>query len=236
MTKAVQDDIDRERSKRTAPLDVSLSETLISEIIAMRHPPGSWLREKDIAARFGVSRSPVREALRHVAKAGFVQMHPWRGAQVVDLSPTETRHIFDLLEAIYGVMARVAAETIPERNFPEIVNLLKRCEAAVEEGTLAQRVAASFELGRRLGKLSASHYAFEMVIYTGRLAMWQHRYLMPDDLEAARRSLEIHRALVSAVLARDGNTAEWAARTLVAITRSTLIPTMMQGRAGPEND
>jgi DNA-binding FadR family transcriptional regulator len=68
------------------PLDVEIANRLIREIIGLKLAPGSWLREQEIAARFGVSRSPVREALRHIAKQGFVEMHPWRGAQLVELS------------------------------------------------------------------------------------------------------------------------------------------------------
>ena len=92
------------------PLDVAIANRLIRDIIALRYPPGSWLREQEIAERFGVSRYPVREALRHVTKQGYLEMHPWRGAQLVELSEDTTVHIFDMLEALYGVVARQSTD------------------------------------------------------------------------------------------------------------------------------
>lgn len=209
------------------PLDVKLGDVLIRDIIALRYPPGSWLREQEIAERFQISRSPVREALRHVARRGFVRMVPWRGAQVVELSAQETRYIFDLLESVFGIVARIAAETFPEERFKELWDLMEYGDSLFErESTREERVGFTFDLGQKMARWGGSRTSYELLTYAGSLALWQHRFLPADDLATAKRQLEIHRVLVSAVTARDAQTAEWAARSMVALTRSNLLEQM----------
>lgn len=211
------------------PLDVQISHQLIREIIGMEHPPGSWLREQDIAERFGVSRSPVREALRHVAKAGFLQMHPWRGAQVVELSEETTRQIFDMLEALYGVVARLAAKSMPDDKIAKLKEMLARASVLAKPGhTRQQRTDFSFEFGRLIGKWGAEPTTYEMFTQVGNLAMWQHRFMQTED-EFARRSMEIHHVMVSAIAARDPDKAEWAARAIVDLSRERVYPYLPHG-------
>lgn len=216
-------------------LDVDIAHKLIREIIATEHLPGSWLREQDIAERFNVSRSPVRDALRHVAKAGFVVMHPWRGAQVVELSEETTRQIFDLLESLYGVVARLAAQTMPVEKMQRLQEYLVRGDVIAGPGhTRQDRVAFSFELGRYIGKWGCEPKTYEVFTHVGNLAMWQHRFMETEDV-FARRSMEIHHVLVSSICARDGAKAEWAARAIVDLSRDRVFPQLLEhGAKNPQ--
>jgi DNA-binding GntR family transcriptional regulator len=206
------------------PLDVEIANRLIREIISQNHAPGSWMREQEIAERFSVSRSPVREALRHIAKQGFVEMHPWRGAQIVELSEDTTVHVFDMLEALYGVVARHAAQSMP----PEKIVKLREFEGILETlarpgATMQQRVAKSFEIGRFIGKWGTTAKTYDVFTHVGNLAMWQHRYMQTEDV-FARRSKEVHIVMFSAIETRDPVRAEWAARTIVDLSRDRILP------------
>src|SRR3546814_6040270 len=59
--------------------DRVIARLLTDDIVEWRIPPGSWLREREIAARFGVSHAPVREAFRPTGRIGLAQVRPWRG-------------------------------------------------------------------------------------------------------------------------------------------------------------
>ncbi len=230
MTKRVSERIRSARKAKTSngelPLDVEIANRLIREIIALQHTPGAWLREQEIAERFGVSRSPVREALRHIAKAGFVHMHPWRGAQIVELSGETTVHVFDMLEALYGVVARHAAQTMPVEKMLKLKGFLKRGDKVSKPGvTMQERVALSFEMGRYIGKWGTTAKTYEVFTHVGNLAMWQHRFMQTEDF-FARRSMEIHHVMVSAIEARDGARAEWAARAIVDLSRDRILPNL----------
>jgi DNA-binding GntR family transcriptional regulator len=208
------------------PLDVEIANRLIREIIGLKYPPGSWLREQEIAERFGVSRSPVREALRHIAKQGFIEMHPWRGARLVELSDETTVHVFDMLEALYGVVARHAAQSMPASKMLKLRDFLKRGNQVAQPGvSMEERVALSFDIGRYIGKWGTSAKTYEVFTHVGNLAMWQHRFMRTEDL-FARRSMEIHMVLVSAIEARDPERAEWAARAIVDLSRDRIFPNL----------
>lgn len=211
-------------SKRDLPHDAVIAEQLIQDIVTGVYPPGQWIREQEIAERFGVSRTPVRNAFRHVARAGFIDVRPWRGAQVLQLSADETKYVLDLLEVLYGVGMRIAAETLPERHFPEVDELLLASERAAERSALTERIAITFELGRKIAKRSASHLAYEMLVRVGNLAMWQHRFFDFDVRAVVQQSIVMHRDLVDAIKGRRPADAERIAREIVALTRSFLIP------------
>jgi GntR family transcriptional regulator, rspAB operon transcriptional repressor len=206
------------------PLDVAIAHRLIREIIGLKLQPGSWLREQEIAERFGVSRSPVREALRHIAKQGFVEMHPWRGAQLVELSGETTVHVFDMLEAMYGVVAKHAAQSMPGDKLPKLRGYLKLVDQAAKPGvSMQERVGLSFEIGRYIGKWGTTAKTYEVFTHVGNLAMWQHRFMQTEDV-FARRSKEVHYVLVSAIETRDPVRAEWAARAIVDLSRDRILP------------
>ncbi len=208
------------------PLDVAIANRLIRAIIALRYPPGSWLREQEIAERFGVSRSPVREALRHVTKQGYLEMHPWRGAQLVELSEDTTVHIFDMLEALYGVVARHAAQSMPADKIKQLRAYHPAIEKVAKAGvSMQERVRLSFEVGNYIGKWGTTAKTYEVFTQVGGLAMWQHRFMQTED-EFARRSKEIHYVMFSAIEARDPSRAEWAGRAIIDLSRDRILPNL----------
>lgn len=215
---------DQLSSDRDLPHDTVIADRLIKDIVTGKYHPGQWIREQEIAERFGVSRTPVRNAFRQVAREGFIEVRPWRGAQVLNLSADDTRYVLDLLEVLYGVGMRIAAETLPEKYFPLVDKLLAAGERAAERNELSERIAITFELGRKMAQWSSSHLAYEMLVRVGNLAFWQHRFFDFDVRALVSKSVLMHRELVSAVKTRKAAKAEQIARDIVALTRSFLIP------------
>jgi DNA-binding GntR family transcriptional regulator len=72
--------------------------------------PGQMLRQEEVAARLGVSRSPLREALPRLEAEGMVVLHPRRGYAVISLDPAEIFELFDLRILLEGELARHAVE------------------------------------------------------------------------------------------------------------------------------
>jgi DNA-binding GntR family transcriptional regulator len=213
---------DVEATRPDLPLDARVSQIIIREIIAEHHAPGVWLREVEVAKRLGVSRPVVREAFRNVYRAGFVEIEPWRGARVVELTLVETGRLLALLEVNFGVVGEIAAESLPESMFERLDSLLVQLDEAVSSGGVADRVRLSFAIARLLSRYGGSPTAHDVLMRVGSLVLWQHRYLEPDDRGVARRSAAMVRALVDAVKARDAETAGACARNVVLITKSTL--------------
>lgn len=211
------------RRKSDQTLDTRLSETLIREIIDGLYPPGAWLREQEISTRHSVSRASVREAVRSVARAGFVEMRPWRGAQVTKVSGEELLDIFSLLEEMYAQCARLAATQFPEQMFDRLDAMMASIETAATSGANREELyTASFAIGQVIGRQSGSQLAYRMLTQVGNLALWQQRLLQPGNSQSEQQSLSAHRILVSAIKDRHPEIAAAAARMVVMITRRSL--------------
>lgn len=186
---------------------------------------GARLPEEDLAARAGVSRTPVREALRKLAAEGFVTFAPNRGAQVATWSDDDLEEIFGLRALLESHAAAQAATRIAAGDLAALDTLADRMEHAAAQATpgALDRVA---ELNNRFHRtiLDAAgsrrlHALLDTVIVLPLVHRTFHRY----TTAALRRSMNHHRELLAAFAAGDG---EWAAtvmRTHVLAARAVLL-------------
>lgn len=107
---------------------------LRQEIIAGRLRPGDRLVERDLAERFGVSRVPVREAIRALVAEGFVHFETPRRTVVRRLTPSDVRELFELREALEVYAAGLAASRATPDDLAEVERLLDLAAAATEAG------------------------------------------------------------------------------------------------------
>src|SRR5262245_32416607 len=91
--------------------------------------PGERLREEDLAQRTGVSRTPVREALRRLALEGFVDLQPGRGVQVVSWSDQDLDEIFSVRALLEGYGAAQAAQRATREHVEALTALCDRMDA-----------------------------------------------------------------------------------------------------------
>ncbi len=92
-------------SKRASPL----KETLEQEIVTGELVPGTRLEEMGLAERFGVSRTPVREALNQLASIGLVEIRPRRGAVVAAIGLKQMMEMFEVMAELEGMCGKLAA-------------------------------------------------------------------------------------------------------------------------------
>lgn len=115
---------------RTEALRLQIADENISGVLE----PGTPLDEQELAARFGVSRTPVREAIRQLAASGLVSVRPHRGAVVALPTPTQLDDMFEAMGELEALCAGLAARnmTVPERRGLEALHQALR--ALVHEG------------------------------------------------------------------------------------------------------
>ncbi|MDC7987319.1 GntR family transcriptional regulator, partial [Rhodoplanes sp. TEM] len=178
---------------------------------------GQRLSEPDIAKRFHTSRSPVREALRRLEQVGLVVIEPRRGASVK--APNE-RDIADMLairEALEGMAARLAAE----RAEPEDIARLESC-AADPAVTDAEPTLALVEFHDALAQ-AAKNPALQTML-RGSLNLFRMVRMRPADHHARKaRAADEHAAILAAIVARDPDAAEEAARRHIRTMRKQLL-------------
>jgi len=121
------------------------------EILSNRMPPGFQAPEPEIAARLGMSRTPVREALIRLEADGLVKLIPRRGARVLPISTEDMREIYEILTALEPEVAARLAERKPSRN--ELESLIQAnadMERALEEDNLDVWATADDRFHRQL--------------------------------------------------------------------------------------
>jgi DNA-binding GntR family transcriptional regulator len=137
-----------------ASLSKVVSEKIRGQILAGRLRPGERLVEDRLSAELGVSRVPVREALRGLSMEGLVRLEPNRGASVTEVTPELLAELVEVRTLLEALNARLAAR----RHDPEIVALLqdtlRRGNEAAQSGTADQLAQLNAEFHERLAEAS----------------------------------------------------------------------------------
>jgi DNA-binding GntR family transcriptional regulator len=116
-----------EGSKSAKPVAVSLHGEILSRLrdflVEGNLTEGARIPERQLCEEFGISRTPLREALKVLASEGLVELLPNRGARVRELGPKELSELFDLMGGLEALAGRLACEKISEAEFDEIEQL-----------------------------------------------------------------------------------------------------------------
>jgi DNA-binding GntR family transcriptional regulator len=119
----------RRRGKQPLTRSFELREKIEDEIATGRIVPGSKLDETELATRFRVSRTPIREALIQLASTGFVEMRPRRGAVVPEVAPRRLVEMFELMAELEAMCGRLAARRMSDGDHRPLVHAQEACEA-----------------------------------------------------------------------------------------------------------
>ncbi len=184
---------------------------LRDDILARRAAPGERLVESELTSRFGVSRGPIREALRRLAAEGLIEHLPNRGAIVRRLTPQEIGELFQIRTELEALAARLAAGASADRGKRAIFE--NAIAPIFEEGS---RESCSYLME------NADFHAAVMILAGNRqlhdLSLRLHLPLImaqvadvltPQVLEA---SVGEHRAIAAAILSQDAAAADAAMR------------------------
>ncbi|MES2682149.1 MAG: GntR family transcriptional regulator [Pseudomonadota bacterium] len=217
--------------QRPPPLIQSTIRRLLRDILTGVYGPGDRIREAEVAERFGISRAPVREALRVLEQDGLVVIAPFRGASVIDPSPQEIADLFDLLGTVYGAMARFAVRHSSDADLQRFSTDVALFSRAVAEGRDSfYLVDIAYRAGTDLGESCGSPIAAGMMRRLGRVAYWLHSYLLPVPRRWQMQGATKFRRLEQALLARSEEKSETAARKLVQHTRELLVQHALQAQ------
>lgn len=175
--------------------------------------PGEWLREEDLAATIGVSRTPVREALGKLHGEGLVVLTPNRGAQVTEWAEQDLNELFSLRALLEGFGARLAASKITPDQLVELESLADQMEGEVASSASPQRLAPVHRTFHLLVATAAANRRLQVVISSVTQLAWLQRTLERYGPEYMNRSTTQHREIIAAL--RAGNP-DWAQSIMVA--------------------
>jgi len=220
--------------RRPASLPEQIAEQVSQRILAGELQAGDRIQEQELSEGFGVSRGPIREALRILEKDGVIRILPNRGAHVTALSLKEVREIFEIREVLHGVVGRQSCENI-ER---EVLNEFGACVAEAERlaakaGSLNDYMKISQRLGQLLLQGSNNDWLRELLASLARQTM-RYRQLGLSSAERRRESSLNWRKLYQAFKRKDPVTADTVARRLVHDSMVEAVKCLIRdGQASP---
>ena len=142
-----------------------VAERLRSRIFAHELPQGGWIDEQALALEYGISRTPLREALKVLAAEGLVVLKPRRGCYVTELSEQDIDEVFPVMAMLEGRVAEEAARRITGANFSRLAAIhdeLERHAAANDADrffeanqrfhTALQEIAGNRYLAQQIGR------------------------------------------------------------------------------------
>jgi DNA-binding GntR family transcriptional regulator len=194
---------------RIAPtaLYQEVAERLRQRIFAHELAPGDWIDEQRLADEYGISRTPLREALKVLASEGLVELKPRRGCYVTEISRQDLDDIFPLMAMLEGRCAGDAVRQAKPADIAELNDIHACLESAADERQIDAFFEVNQEFHKRIQELAGNRRMLS-VIQDLRKALKLSR-LHSLSLEGRlQQSLAEHRAIMVAIKARDAASAE----------------------------
>ncbi len=185
-------------------LYVEVAELLRQRIFKRELEPGSWIDELRIADEYGISRTPLREALKVLAAEGLVTMKVRRGAYVTEVSANDLADVYHLLSLLESDAAGVVATRATDAELAELQALHTELEAAALPGTTNADAffAVNERFHMRLLEIANNRWRDQMVADLRKvMKLNRHNSLLKTGRIA--ESLVEHRSILHALLARD---------------------------------
>lgn len=175
---------------------------IADEIVLGHLAPGSRLDEVSLAARFNVSRTPVREALKQLAIMGLVETRPNRGSVVAALSVDQLDQMFEAIGELEAACARHAALRMTEADRARMLELHAEGRAAMQVGDIDRYDAANLELHATIIRGCYNPVLIDLATSL-RHRVSSFRRTQFRNVERMGESFEEHSVIVEAILAHD---------------------------------
>lgn len=209
------------------PLREIVFETLREAIISGRLKPGERLMEVQLAEEMGVSRTPVREAIRKLELEGFVVMVPRKGAYVADISLKDIADVFEVRAALEGLAAALAAERITEEELEQLERLLVQLAEKIEKNDLTGLIEIDTQFHEVLYRACRNA---KLVQILGNLREQIQRFRATSLASPGRMkfALDEHKKIVEAVSERNVELARALAQEHIENAENSLLEALRE--------
>jgi DNA-binding GntR family transcriptional regulator len=189
-------------------LDSFVVEELRERIVSGVLPAGTKIDQQALAEELGVSRMPVREALRRLSAEGFVELISHRGAVVAELSPEEIIEIYEMRAVLQGLASRLAVPNYTDEEIEEIKQILESMDKTKDVG---EWIELNRSFHQRIESPSGALHLLQLI---ERLTQQCAPYLeiSVHYLHAEESAAELHHAIYDACVERDADALEQAVR------------------------
>ncbi|MBB5350207.1 DNA-binding GntR family transcriptional regulator [Haloferula luteola] len=193
-----------------------IRQSLEEQIVEGQWKNGERLDEVQLAERFGVSRTPLREALRMLAGSGLIELIPRRGAFVRHPGVVELVEMFEVMAELEALCGRLAARRIGPGEMVKVSAAVAACEAALKTDDTDAYYLANERFHQAIYQAAGNDFlTSETIRLQKRLRPFRRMQLRAAG--RLRQSMEEHAAIHQALQAHDSEAAADALRTHVAV-------------------
>ncbi len=193
------------------PLYEEVADRLREQIFNKELASGSWLDEQSLADQFGISRTPMREAIKVLASEGLVTIKMRRGAYVTEVARKDLEQIFTILSLLEGHAAKTTASKATEAELNLLDHLHHRLEKAAADRDIEQFFEINVKFHELIQEIAGNRW-MNGVITDLRKVLKLHRKDSLTSTGRLQNSLVEHREILRALLKRDPIASESAMR------------------------
>ena len=181
------------------PLRELVYEELREMILTGDIKPGTRLMEVELAGEMGVSRTPIREAIRKLEKEGLVTIQPRRGAYASEVSVKSMIDILEVRSNLEGLAAYLAAYRMDKDTQRELVKIEEAFEKAVQDGDMAMMIKMDSEFHHLIVESSQNSHLIHLVGQLQELVL-RFRYIYYKDFRRAEEMIPEHKSIFDAIV------------------------------------
>jgi len=184
-----------------------VAERLRQRIFAHELTPGTWIDEQKLAEQYGISRTPLREALKVLASEGLVVLKPRRGCYVTEILRQDLDDIFPLIAMLEGRCAAEAVIRAKPGDIARLKTIHNSLEAAARDGRIDAFFEANQEFHRQIQELAGNRWLLSVIQDLRKVLKLSRLYSL--SLEGRlQQSLDEHRLIMAALESGDAARAE----------------------------
>ncbi len=215
----------KKQIERHQTLREKILEMIRDAILKGTMKPGERVSEPELAERFGISRTPIREAFRQLESEGYLEVVPRKGAIVASLSERDIEEFYAIKIILEGFAAKMAAENLTEKDIERLEAINERLQKIAEEGDVKNFFRVHNEFHDLFIKAAGNDKLFEMI---NQLVMRFKRLRLASLSHPGRMeiSVEEHRNMIEAFKKHDGERADSLVRHAATIGAGVLIESM----------
>lgn len=204
------------------PLREIVYEELKLLILTGKISPGMRLMEEELAEDMGVSRTPIREAIRKLEKEGLITIEPRRGAYVSQISTKDMVEILEVRQNMEGLAAELAAQRMSEEDKEKLGNIAKAYEEAVAAGDMAEMIRCDTAFHHIIVEATQNKILIQMVEQLQEMVL-RFRYIYYDNFKRAEQMLSEHQAIYEAIAGGNTEVARESANVHIDRLKSLIL-------------
>ena len=204
------------------PLRDVVFNTLRQAILTGELKPGERLMEIHLANRLGVSRTPIREAIRKLELEGLVVMVPRKGAEVAQITEKSMNDVLEVRRALDALCAELACDRITKEELESLREACEHFEQVVKTGDVKEIAQADVALHDIIVQATGNQRLIQLVNNLSE-QMYRYRFEYIKDFSQHARLVEEHRIIYESLLHGDKETASEAAKTHIDNQEKAII-------------